>query len=137
MRKILTLLILTIYTASFGQNLTDSEIVGKWKTNDLIIDMGDSKPKDENIIAELKKGFLNSEFDFRENGKFFIKFPNDKPTFMEELIFLNDKHWILENNQIKVGTDEENYNLMHIIIQKAYGKTYFIIPGMRLEMKKL
>ncbi|MCH2032294.1 MAG: hypothetical protein MK202_02145 [Tenacibaculum sp.] len=136
MKKIITLFILTICTIGFGQNIKKTELIGKWTTNDLIIDFGDTKPKNENIIRELKKGFLNSEFDFRENGKFYIKFPNDKPTFMGELAFLNDRNWKLENNQIKVGTKEDNYNLMHILVQKANGKIYFIIPGMRLEMNK-
>lgn len=136
MKNFITLLVLTICTVSFGQNLQKTELVGKWMTNELVIDLGDEIPKDENIIKELKKGFLNSEFDFKENGKFYIKFPSDKPVFMGELAFLNNQNWKLESNKIKIGTKEDQYSSMHILVQKANGKTYFIIPGMRLEMKK-
>ncbi len=137
MKNILILLILAIGITSYGQDLKREELVGKWITSDLVIDFGDMKPKDENILKGIKKGFINSEFDLRDNGKFYIKFPEDTPTFMQELVFLNDKNWKVENNALKVGTESDHYNLMHIRVLKENGKTYFIMPGMKLEMKKI
>ncbi|WP_459212125.1 hypothetical protein [Aquimarina rhabdastrellae] len=136
MRAVLILIMLGMCIMSFGQSLEKREVVGKWITEDLVIDFGNTKSKDENVLKELKKGFLKSEFDFRENGKFYIKFPYDQPFFMKELVFLNDKNWKVEQNQIKIGTPEDEYTLMHILFKRVKGKTYFIIPGMKLEMKR-
>ena len=136
MRIFFTLLILSIYVIGHGQDLQKTELVGKWITTDLTMVLGKAKPKNEKIIDELKKGFLNSEFNFKENGKFYIKFQKDKPSFMSELTFLNNQNWKFENNQAKIGTEKDNYSSMHILVQKRGEKMYFIIPGMRLEMKK-
>lgn len=136
MKNIITLLILTFISTSFGQNIKKPELIGKWTTKNITIDFKDAKPKSQKVIEGLKKGFLNSEFDFKENGKFYLKLPNDRPAFMEELTSLNDKNWKLKNNQIKLGTDENNLNLMFIKIKKINGKVFFVIPGMKLEMVK-
>lgn len=136
MKRFLTFFVFTICTVGFSQNITKTELIGKWTTTDLVVKPPKTRSKDKDITNELKKGFINSTFDFRENGKFYIKFPNNKPAFMGELVFLNDQNWVLKNNQIKIGSKKDNYNLMHILVKRTNGKTYFFIVGMRLEMIK-
>lgn len=137
MRKIVTILFFTMCALSYGQTFQKSDFAGKWTATNLHLEVGDAQAKNKNVIKQLKNGFLNATFDFNTDGNFYIKFKNKTP-IVGDLEFLNNQQWVFmaEKSIIKIGTKANKYSAMHIRLQKTNGKTFFIIPGMQLEMKK-
>lgn len=138
MKKILTVLFITISTLSFGQKIDQADLIGKWVTSDVTVDVSIVPHDSRDKIDEFKKAFVKSEFQFNKNGKFFLKLVPGKSEMVKELNFLNDREWIIDTqkNIVKVGTKNDDFTLMFIQIVKDNGKTYFFIPGMKLEMEK-
>lgn len=137
MRKIVTILFFAFCTLSYGQTFKKSDFVGKWTTSNLSLGTGDAQAKSKDVVKQLKNSFLNATFDFKADGKFYIKFKNTSP-IISDLEFLNDQQWIFipEKSIIKIGSKANKHSAMHIRLQKVNGKTYFFIPGVQLEMKK-
>ena len=144
MRKILTLLVFFITsTISYGQLLTEKNIIGKWSVTKVTspfdnMNLPGGAMKD--IIA-LKKVFHNSIFEFKENGQFFIKYANEnllKPNFKK----LNGKNWKLnlEDEQITiVDKDKGNSEVMFFLIDNTQipnVKFAITAPKLQLHMKK-
>src|SRR5690606_34170125 len=46
-------------------------------------------------------------------------------------------NWIIKNDLILIGTENDGFSSMHILFQESNGKTYFVLPMIRLEMQKL
>lgn len=120
---------------TFGQNMESSQITGKWtvvKATPTDMAAGENAV----ILNQLQKGFENAQFEVKEGGDFYATFPANSPEFMEELTFLNNKNWEWqkETNMIKVGTTADNFSMMHIVVTPAGDKTFFVVPGLKLEV---
>ncbi|NAY93509.1 hypothetical protein GTQ34_16500 [Muricauda sp. JGD-17] len=115
--------------------MNERELMGKWETIGVEMPNSDETPN-RDAVKLIQDAFYGSKFHFRGNKVFNIQFGKFGDERMKELSFLDNKNWKLEDGQIKIGTESDGYSLMQILIQKITGKTYFILPMIRLEMKK-
>uniref|UniRef100_UPI00404AE245 energy transducer TonB n=1 Tax=Gelidibacter sp. TaxID=2018083 RepID=UPI00404AE245 len=119
-----------------AQNLSEENLMGEWEAVNVSIPNADEVTQKE-ALKMLEDAFLNSKFNFKGNKVFRIKFGKLADERMKELLFLDNKNWKIEDDQILIGTENDGFSLMHITFQENNGKTYFILPMIRLEMEKL
>ena len=119
-----------------GQNLNDEKLMGEWEAVDVSIPNSDEVPQKE-ALKMVEDAFLNSKFNFKGNKVFRIKFGKLADDRMKELFFLDNQNWVIENDQILIGTENDGFSSMHITFQEINAKTYFVLPMIRLEMEKL
>ncbi|WP_299156840.1 energy transducer TonB [uncultured Tenacibaculum sp.] len=135
----LKLLLVTTFIFCFlakAQNLNDENLMGEWKA--INVDIPNSGiVQQKEALKMIENAFLNSKFNFKGNKVFRIKFGKLTDERMKELLFLDNKNWIIKENQVMIGTENDGFSLMHITVQKLEGKTYFTLPIIRLEMKKI
>lgn len=136
--KIKLLLITTIIFSFLtnAQNLNDEKLMGEWKAINVNIPNSDEVPQKE-ALKMIEDAFLNSKFNFKGNKVFRIKFGEHADERMKELFSLDDQNWKIKDNQILIGTENDEFSSMHITFQKDNGKTYFVLPMIRLEVEKL
>jgi hypothetical protein len=128
---IATLIFLLYSTFVSAQKLTQDVFIGTWTVinSKLLQEVpmefdDDGKEK----MEEMRKGFLSTQFTFGENGDFKVNFPPTIPDFMKELEFLNNKKWkIGDDRMISIGSEEDGYSLMSIIVAEKSGKKFFIL----------
>ena len=135
----LKLLLVTALIFSFSvkaQNLNDENLMGEWKAINVNTPNSEEVPQKE-ALKMVEDAFLNSKFNFKGNKVFRIKFGKLADKRMKELFFLDNQNWRIKDNQILIGTENDGFSSMHIKVQEINGKTYFILPMIRLEMEKL
>lgn len=118
-----------------AQNLSNETIMGEWKAINVEIPNSDEVPQKE-ALKFMEDAFLGSIFNFKGNKVFKIEYGKTADDRIKELFFLDNQNWIIQNDQIKIGMDND-YSSMHITFQEVNGKTYFSLPMMRLEMEKI
>lgn len=136
--KIKLLLVTTLLFAYLtqAQNLKDEKLMGEWEAVCVDIPNSDEVPQKE-ALKMVEDAFLNSKFNFKGNKVFRIKFGKLADDRMKELFFLDDQNWVIKNDKILIGTENDGFSSMHITFQENNGKTYFVLPMIRLEMQKL
>jgi len=117
----------------YGQQLTKEKFIGTWIVvdsqlfNDFDYDIEldeDGKEK----LEEVKKGFVSTKFIFSADGIFNIELPPGIPEFMKEMEFVNNQRWIIEKDiMISIGSLKDRFSAMSILVNEAYGKTFFTI----------
>lgn len=117
-----------------AQNLNEEKIMGEW--NAVSVEIPNEVPQKE-AVKFIKDAFTGAKFNFKGNKIFKIKYGKTADDRIKELFFLDNQNWVIDNNQIKIGTENDGFSLMHITVQEINGKTYFILPMIRLEMEKL
>lgn len=132
MKTLLLNLFLVLSTVQLSaQQLTEDDFLGSWKAVDvrLIPEMivgfdEDGKKK----IEQVKDGFVDAVFSFKSNGDFTIEFSDRIPEFMKELEFLNNKKWkIVDGETVGVGTEEDGYSHMRIIVRSEQDQKFFAL----------
>lgn len=118
-----------------AQNLSEETIMGEWKAINVEIPNSDEVPQKE-ALKFMEDAFLGSIFNFKGNKVFKIEYGKTADDRIKELFFLDNQNWIIQNDKIKIGMDND-YSSMHITFQEVNGKTYFSLPMMRLEMEKI
>ncbi|AXP79500.1 Gram-negative bacterial tonB protein [Mariniflexile rhizosphaerae] len=136
--KLKTLLVIALIFSFLAksQNLNDKNLMGEWKAVNVDIPNSDEVPQKE-ALKLIEDAFLGSKFNFKGNKVFRIKYGKLGDERMKELFFLDNQNWIIKNDQILIGTENDGFSSMHITFQENSGKTYFILPMIRLEMEKL
>ena len=119
-----------------AQNLNNETLMGEWEAVSVDIPNSNEVPQKE-ALKMVKEAFLNSKFNFKGNKVFRIKFGKLADDRMKELFFIDNQNWVINNDQILIGTENDGFSSMHILFQVNNGKTYFILPMIRLEMEKL
>lgn len=118
-------------TKLFSQDLTKDTIIGKWKVVDcqLMPEMlTELDAAGKKKMEQMRKGFIGTVFNFEVNNKFTFKYPNNNSKFLKELEFLNNKQWTIKKGQIiAIGTKQNGYTLMEIIVNTKQVKRYFIL----------
>ncbi len=135
----LKLLLVTALIFSYlvkAQNLNDENLMGEWQAVNVNIPNSDEVPHKESLKL-IEDAFLNAKFNFKGNKVFRIKYGKLADKRMKELFFLDNQNWIIKNDQILIGTENDGFSSMHINVQKINDKTYFLLPMIRLEMEKL
>jgi len=133
--KLLLVTALIFNTLTNAQNLSEETIMGEWKAINVEIPNSDEVPQKE-ALKFMEDAFLGSIFNFKGNKVFKIEYGKTADDRIKELFFLDNQNWIIQNDKIKIGMDND-YSSMHITFQEINGKTYFSLPMMRLEMKKI
>jgi hypothetical protein len=121
MKKIFTLIvILSLSTVSFGQTLSEKEIVGKWEVEKII-----KKPSNPQF-SPLLEGFENSTFSFNQNGGFVLNTTSNTKLFEAVIEMTNGTQWKLgQNNTVNIGSEADGYTIMEIVIREFNDKTLF------------
>ena len=119
-----------------AQNLNEEKLMGIWEAVNVSIPNSDEVPQKE-ALKMVEDAFLNSKFNFKGDKVFRIKFGKLADDRMKELFFLDNQNWVIKNDQILIGTENDGFSSMHILFQENNGKTYFVLPMIRLEMEKL
>ncbi len=95
MRKALVLFIfIATCTISFGQSLNETNLIGKWSVTKVtsIMDKLNLPESEMKEVIAMKKAIHNAVFEFKENGKFYIKFVK-KDSLNSSFRELNGKNW--------------------------------------------
>jgi hypothetical protein len=130
----LTTILLSVFT--HAQDLNKEALMGEWKA--INVEFHDSQDSTQKgAMKMIKDAFFNSRFNFKGNTVFNIEFEKLTDKRMNELLFLDNQNWKINKNQIYIGTESNGFSLMHITFQKKHGKTYFILPMIRLEVQKI
>ncbi|WP_127844641.1 hypothetical protein [Psychroflexus aestuariivivens] len=136
--KLKVLFVTTILFSLFAksQTLNEERILGEWEA--ISVEIPNSSGVSQKEASKLiKDAFLNSKFNFKGNKVFRIKYSKLADEKMKELLFLENQNWIIKNGKIRIGTEKDGFSIMKIVYEEIDGKTYFISPNIRLEMKKL
>lgn len=126
----------------FSQQLTKEDLLGSWKVVDCQLNpemQMDLDAEGKKQMEQMRKGFVGTVFNFNPNNEFTIKFSDNIPKFMRELEFVNKKKWKIEKGKmIAIGTEEDKYSLLGIIVRNKQGKNYFFLDEMPfiLEVNK-
>jgi hypothetical protein len=134
--KLLLVVTLIFSFLTKAQTLNDENLMGEWIAINVEIPNSDEVQQKE-ALKLVEDAFLNSKFNFKGNKVFRIKFGKLADERMKELFFLDNQNWVIKDNQILIGTENDGFSSMHITYQEYKGKTYFILPMIRLEMEKL
>ncbi len=128
---IFSLLIMLGISQLFGQQLTKNTFLGSWKVVDSQIIPEMKIGLDANgkkMMEQMRTGFIGTIFNFKSSGEFNIKFSNTIPEFLKELEFVNNTKWQIQDGQmIAIGTIEDEYSLMGIIVVLKQNKKFFIL----------
>ncbi len=133
-----------IFTGSaFAQRASTSDsLIGTWKVVSarMLPDLDKTLDKEDiKAMALICKNFTDATFSFNKDKKFFLTFPPTIPAFMKEMEFLNNKKWRMTKGSVEIGTVEDGYSLMKIIIEEQPNKIFFLLDEspFLLEMVKL
>lgn len=132
MKSILFSLLILLGTSQlFGQQLTKDAFLGTWKVVDSQLTPEMNMKLDDNgmkMMEQMRVGFIGTIFNFKVNGEFTIQFTKNIPELMKELEFVNNTKWKIEDGKmIAVGTEEDGYSLMGIIVGTKEGKQFFFL----------
>lgn len=139
MKKFLLVILILSTNLAISQKLNKETLIGQWTVQKVTISDEKLPNEDKQMIEILKQGFLNSNFDFKSDGKFTIEFQEDAPEFMDELTILNNKDWKFNEIEqlISIGTHDDNYNHMRIYVQNKDGKFIFAFSDTPLIMEMI
>ncbi|SMD32908.1 hypothetical protein SAMN04488029_1268 [Reichenbachiella faecimaris] len=116
MKKISTLILGLILTLSLNaQSINSEQLAGTWKvingttTSELPAEVG-------RMMLLMLDGFDTSTWSFNSDGTFNIKFKENLSPIMEEMKFLDNKLWKIDEptKQIRIGTKSDNYG--HLVM---------------------
>lgn len=122
-------LLLLTQTSFFGQSITESDLIGKWKvvTVEGMEDMPNPKTaKEKKIMESLKTAFLNATFEFKSDHHFTMAI--DFPEIGQKM---RNVHWKINPKKASVVIQEwvdrktDQFKLMELFVLNKNGKTYF------------
>lgn len=106
---------LLLTTSINAQTINSKQLTGTWKvingatTSELPAEAGQ-------MMVLMLDGFDTSTWSFNSDGTFNIKFKENLSPVMEEMKFLDNKLWKIDEStkQIRIGTKSDNYN--HLVM---------------------
>ncbi len=117
-----------------SQVLAEKDLMGKWLVTH--VEIHNDNPKHKEGIDFLKKGYTGSIFHFKGNGIFQMTYSENANPLIEEFNPTGE-NWTINNEFIDIGMEKQNFTSMRILPAISEGKTYFQLPMMRLEVKKI
>lgn len=134
--KLLLITVLTFTLFAEAQNLKDEELMGEWKAVNVEIPNAEDVPQKE-ALKFIEDAFFGSIFNFKGNRIFKIEYGTAADERIKELFFLDNKNWKIKGNQILIGTENDDFSSMHIIVKTIDEKIFFVLPMIQLEMEKI
>ena len=136
MKKIILILLLSLSVNSFAQKMTDSLLVGAWRSQ--VVMKKPSNPNYRDIIDSFKM----SVFKFKADHTFEISSEQNSQEFANLRKMTKGKSWKFDaiTNTIKIGDAKDNFSTMKIKVKTVEGKTVFVLEetyhSMELEVAK-
>jgi hypothetical protein len=130
------LLFMIIAISAKAQVINREKLIGEWTPITLIVSETKRTEAQMEFLEELQEGFFNSKYTIRGDGYFDITFPKNIP-LMNELGFIKHAKWIYDEDEgiISIGTTEDGYSLMHIIVAEKDGKLYFVLDKLPIMLE--
>lgn len=119
-----------------AQNIDAKHLMGEWQAVQVSVPNADEVPQKE-AIKFIEDAFLNAKFYFKGNTVFRIKYGTSADERIQELFDIDNQNWRIIEDKIQIGTENDGFSGMHITYQEHEGKTYFLLPMIRMEMTKL
>ena len=136
MKKIILILLLSLSVNSFAQKMTDSLLVGAWRSQAVM-----KKPSNPNY-RDIIDSFKMSVFKFKADHTFEISSEQNSQEFANLRKMTKGKNWKFDaiTNTIKIGDAKDNFSTMKIKVKTVEGKTVFVLEetyhSMELEVAK-
>lgn len=127
-------LFLIISNLTLGQNIDKAELIGQWQV--LKVEITEKTPEKE-AVKFMKEAFLGAIFHFQGNGVFNITYGENADERIKNLFNPSGENWKIDNEIIKLGNNNDGFSSMHINFQRLNEVTYFVMPMMRLKVKKI
>ncbi len=131
MKKFICVLLLIVSSVSFAQ-ISANDLVGNWKVVKVLNKTGNK---------ELTEGLKTATFTFDKNFDFTLKssHPNNLLSQLETMTKNTKWKMDFQKKRVKIGTKNDNYSTMFIVISKVKGKIIFHVQesNINLEVEKL
>jgi len=128
---VISLLLTLLTTTIYGQELSSDFVIGTWEVVDSAIIPEMKTGLDDVVlkrINEINAAFIGMVFHIKRNGEFTADFPENMPKFLEEMEYIKNRKWIIKEGQkIAVGSEDDNYSIMVMIVQSIDENIYFIL----------
>lgn len=140
MNKILFIFLILVPYLNNAQTIERSDIIGEWIVIEGKTTKTELRPEVNQMMKMMIDGFEESIWTFASNGSFRINFKENLSPLMEEMKFLDEKLWKLNESkkQIRIGTKEDNYNHLVLLVKQFDSKikVYFSDTPIYLILKK-
>jgi hypothetical protein len=120
-----------VFNQAKAQTFTEKDIIGNWT----VIEVLSSKPNND-TEKKVVAGFKNSTFVFNTDHTFELK-STDKSIYITMLSRqLVKAQWMYfaNNNEIKIGTPQNNYSILNIEMQHKGEATQFILKESNISL---
>jgi hypothetical protein len=133
-KNLLIIIFLTTSNLTLGQNINKTELMGEWEA--LSVEIPDQVPEKE-AVNFMKDAFTGAIFHFQGNGIFNIRYGKNADERIKDLFNPSGENWRIENGVIKLGNNDDGFSSMHIRYQSINEIIYFVMPMMRLNVRKI
>lgn len=132
MKKYLFILSILLFSNHMvSQEITQENIIGKWKVIKVL------KKIDNPNLKDIVKSFSTATFEFKENSDFKLTTSDNSKLFSMVTNMTNISKWKLNKNNfvIDIGDQSNGYNILKIIVAEINGKTIFHMSETTLDLE--
>ena len=132
MKKYLFIFSILLFSNNMiSQEITQKNIIGKWKVVNVL------KNIDNPNLKDIVKSFSSATFYFKENSDFKITTADNSKLFSMLTNMTNNSKWKLNKNNfgINVGNQSNEYNILKIIITEVNDKIIFHLSETELDLE--
>jgi hypothetical protein len=132
MKKYLFILsILFLSNHIISQEITQKNIIGKWKVIKV------SKKIDNPNLKDIVKSFSSAIFEFKGDSNFKLTTADNSKLFSMITNMTNNSKWKLNKNNyvINIGNQSDGYNILKIIVAEVNGKVIFHLSETELDLE--
>jgi len=128
-RFILSILLLS--NSIIAQEITQINIIGKWKVVKVLKDI------DNPDLKDLIKSFNSALFEFKENEDFKLTTTAGSKLFSMVTVMTNNTKWKIDKNNsaIRVGNLSDGYSILKILVSEHNGKVIFKMSETQLDLE--
>lgn len=132
MKKYLFILSILLFSNHIvSQEITQKNIIGKWKVIKVL------KKIENPNLKDIVKSFNTAIFEFKENSDFKLTTADNSKLFSMFTNMTNNSKWKLNKNNyvISIGNQSDGYNILKIIVAEVNGKIIFHLSETELDLE--
>ncbi|RYJ52378.1 hypothetical protein DR871_009130 [Flavobacterium petrolei] len=132
MKKYLFILSILLFSNHIiSQEITQENIIGKWKVIKVL------KKIENPNLKDIVKSFNTAIFEFKENSDFKLTTADNSKLFSMFTNMTNNSKWKLNKNNyvISIGNQSDGYNILKIIVAEVNGKIIFHLSETELDLE--
>lgn len=132
MKKYLFILSILLFSNHIiSQEITQENIIGKWKVIKVL------KKIENPNLKDIVKSFNTAIFEFKENSDFKLTTADNSKLFSMFTNMTNNSKWKLNKNNyvISIGNQSDRYNILKIIVAEVNGKIIFHLSETELDLE--